>query len=273
MADWLIFTDLDGTLLDHHTYRHAAANDMLAYLRELQIPVIPCTSKTRYELASLMPELGLSGPCIVENGAAICVPEALLAPPDGACPDKVLTGCWMYRLGARQTDIDRVLGALGRSFRFRRLSQMSPESVTAETGLAPGRAALACRREFSEPILWDDAEAAREVFSARLAQQDLRLQRGGRFWHVTGVADKGTALIWLARYWERCTGRAVRTIALGDSDNDMPMLRAANHPVIVRSPVHPPPQPGPSHPVYISQKTGPAGWSEALNILLETCYG
>ena len=43
----LVFTDLDGTLLDHHSYSHAAALPGLERLRGLEVPVIPVTSKTR----------------------------------------------------------------------------------------------------------------------------------------------------------------------------------------------------------------------------------
>ena len=42
----LIFTDLDGSLLDHHSYSFAPAVPLLAELDALGIPVIPITGKT-----------------------------------------------------------------------------------------------------------------------------------------------------------------------------------------------------------------------------------
>ena len=47
MSSAVIYTDLDGTLLDHHTYSFDAARSTIAALSERGIPVIPCTSKTR----------------------------------------------------------------------------------------------------------------------------------------------------------------------------------------------------------------------------------
>ena len=65
MSAAIIFTDLDGTLMDHHTYSLAAALPTVQALSDRGIPVIPCTSKTRAETAKIMASLGLSGPMIV----------------------------------------------------------------------------------------------------------------------------------------------------------------------------------------------------------------
>ncbi len=46
----IVFSDLDGTLLDHHTYSFQEATEALDALRKRAIPLILCTSKTRSEL-------------------------------------------------------------------------------------------------------------------------------------------------------------------------------------------------------------------------------
>src|SRR2546423_300740 len=71
---WVVFTDLDGTLLDAETYRYDAARQGLDRLREHAIPLIICTSKTRAEVEPLRNELGNTDPFIVENGGALYVP-------------------------------------------------------------------------------------------------------------------------------------------------------------------------------------------------------
>ncbi|MEW8587337.1 MAG: HAD-IIB family hydrolase, partial [Candidatus Thiodiazotropha sp.] len=79
----LIFTDLDGTLLDHHSYDHRDALPALERLRDLQVPVILVSSKTLDELTVVMKQLRLEGPIIGENGAVIIYPgeEPQIVPP------------------------------------------------------------------------------------------------------------------------------------------------------------------------------------------------
>ena len=48
----IVFTDLDGTLLDHDDYSFEAARPALAKLETLNIPVILTTSKTATEVSA-----------------------------------------------------------------------------------------------------------------------------------------------------------------------------------------------------------------------------
>ena len=71
----IIFTDLDGSLLDHYDYNHRAADELLILLAQQNIPVIPTSSKTRLELEAFRVEISNTDPFIAENGAAIFIPE------------------------------------------------------------------------------------------------------------------------------------------------------------------------------------------------------
>jgi len=62
---WIV-TDLDGTLMDD-SYDISPARKTLKLLSDLDIPVIPCTSKTASEVRYFRKENGLSDPFIVEN--------------------------------------------------------------------------------------------------------------------------------------------------------------------------------------------------------------
>ena len=86
-----IYTDLDGTLLDHHTYAFDEALETIKALKDRGIPIIPCTSKTRAEMVGLMQAMGIDGPMIIENGAAIWVPQGWgLERPTGSDSDACL---------------------------------------------------------------------------------------------------------------------------------------------------------------------------------------
>src|SRR5687768_8132133 len=77
----LVFTDLDGTLLDHDTYSWEAARPALSRLRHLGIPLVLCSSKTAAELRPIAKRLGLQTPLIVENGGGIRLPRHFLDRP------------------------------------------------------------------------------------------------------------------------------------------------------------------------------------------------
>lgn len=256
-GQWLIFTDLDGTLLDHHTYSHAAADPTLAQLRSLNIPVILNSSKTLAELADLAAELELDSPLIAENGSVIYYPQE----------QRTLT------LGADYTAICDTLNALRASenYRFQGFHDWTAQEIADVTGLSVVAAERAGQRNASEPLLWQDTEERLEIFRQQLQNAGLSLKRGGRFWHVMGQADKVQAMQHLALEYLVSTGREAFLIALGDGPNDRDMLAAADVAVIVYNPAGVPltlPE-NPQQRCIRTTLPGPAGWAAALMELLE----
>ena len=72
---WLIFTDLDGTLLDRRYDLHAAGAAMDA-LHEHGCICVPASSKTHSEMIELNRYRKFPSPYIFENGAGLCWPSA-----------------------------------------------------------------------------------------------------------------------------------------------------------------------------------------------------
>ena len=66
-----IYTDLDGTLLDHETYSAEAARAVLHSLTEQGIPIVPATSKPYSQVSEFRREMGPKHASLVENGAAL----------------------------------------------------------------------------------------------------------------------------------------------------------------------------------------------------------
>ena len=71
MKRWIVFTDLDGTLLDAQNYSFKAAEKALHFLKQSGIPIIPCTSKTYLEVLKIRKQIQINDPFIVENGSAV----------------------------------------------------------------------------------------------------------------------------------------------------------------------------------------------------------
>ncbi|MEQ5835226.1 HAD-IIB family hydrolase [Marinobacter sp. NFXS9] len=266
MSRLVIFTDLDGTLLDHHTYTAEPARPAWEAAEAAGVPCVFNTSKTRAEVEQLQEKLGLHEPFIVENGAAVWFPgdTELPLPPDARPTD----GLYCKLLSIPRTEILEILAPLRHRFRFRGLSDMGVNELMERTGLERQQAILASQREFSEPLVWMDTEDALKECAEALDALNLRLVRGGRFHHVIGACDKGQAMSWLLAVYQNAFGDAITSMALGDSENDVDMLSASDIPFLVRSPVHAPPEIPDRPEVCITSHCGPEGWAEAVTSVL-----
>lgn len=267
----LVFTDLDGTLLDHHSYDWSPAAPWLARLRSAGVPVIPVTSKTRAELMTLREALGLADtPFVAENGAVIGLPRSWLK--ESESPES--SGLRVLTPGANSAALARTLQALEDGWRkepgdgapvpWRRLSAQPLETVMALTGLDREAAQAARRREGSEPLIWDGDEAGLALFRAEVESRGLTLTRGGRFWHLMGEVDKGRAARFLVERFTELHGVTPLTLGLGDGPNDVPLLEGVDRAVLIRAAHGHPPAIRDGH-VYRTRETGPRGWAEGLD--------
>lgn len=265
----VVFTDLDGTLLDHHTYGFEPARPALDALRDAGVLLVLCSSKTRAEIVAVQARLGIGGPFIPENGGAVLLAgggplEAVFPERFGGLPARVF-GTPYPQLRAALEELRRRHGPGVRGF-----GDMDDEEVARCTGLALEQARLARERDFDEPFLWSPPPGEADVTRARawLAGRGLSLTRGGRFWHLLGPSDKGRAVRWLLEAAARLSGRMPASLALGDSENDLPMLEAVGAGVLVE-------RPGGGHltprPPGIRTVTGvgPPGWCRAVLAWLE----
>ena len=262
----VLFSDLDGTLLDHDSYSFDAARDALARLRRDGVPLVLCSSKTRAEIEVLRTEMQNTHPFVVENGGAVCI-------PDGYFPFAID--------GAERRDSVRVVpigdayddlvAALARASRrsgvaARGFAAMTDAEVADATSLPLEQARLARRREFDEPFEILDP-AGTPALLAAIEAEGKRWTAGGRFHHILGASDKGAAVRMLTDLYRRHLG-AVTTIGLGDAPNDESLLRAVDIPVLIRSPrldrlraLVPNGR--------VTSRNGPAGWNDTVLELLD----
>lgn len=247
----IVFTDLDGTLLDHQTYSWAPAAPALQRLARLGVPVIIVSSKTRAEIERLRSEMGHRDPFIVENGGA-----AFLPLPSG--------GYERIELGlAYPTLVEGLREASRRSgVRVKGFSAMTVEEIAAATGLPPDLAELAAQREYDEPFLILDENRPEEL-TAALETLGLRWTRGGRFYHVCGKNDKAAAVRAVAERYRSRASR-LRLIGLGDSFNDLSFLSQMDVAAIVRSP-HAEALKAALPDALVSEARGPEGWAEIIS--------
>lgn len=254
----LIFTDLDGTVLDHDSYSPAPADKFIAGLDPERATVIPVTSKTRAEVSALLWDIAPFRVFVVENGSVIHAPSGL---PWTSDPEPLIhfSGLSHEETLSRLDGMEPALRGLVRGF-----SDMTASEIAAETGLNLQRAFKAKAREASEPFLWTGSSEGLTQFKDLMEAEGLRVQRGGRFYHLTGQCGKADAMDWIvSHYRSSCPDHEIRTVALGDGPNDLEMIEKADRGVII-------PNPGgievssAKANVITAAKPGPEGWVDAM---------
>lgn len=270
----VIYTDLDGTFLDHRTYAPDMALPALRSAQRHGVPVVFCSSKTRAEIEVLQRQLDVDHPFVVENGGAVYVPigyfpfELERAERRGAFD--------VIELGTRYEVLVRELGRL-RSllpYRLAGFSDLIAEEVADVCELSLEEARRAKEREYDEPfrLLAPTPEASLAV-RHQIQQAGLQCSSGGRFWHLHGSNDKGLAVKVLSSFYRRAFGR-IFTVGLGDSLNDVPLLESVDWPVLVKCPgdrlTRLLRQRFPN--LNITQATGPRGWNAALSYVFDRLY-
>jgi mannosyl-3-phosphoglycerate phosphatase len=259
MTRLLVISDLDGTLLDHYSYDFAPACPALKKLAALQIPLVLNSSKTFPEMLQIRRQLNNTAPFVVENGAALFIPAR-----QGG---KEIFECVIFGLTRRD-----ILAALHdvesrHDYRYQAFSRMTVAQLVESTGLAADQAQFALSRQYTEPLLWHDTDANLAEFSRLMNGMGIQVIRGGRFVHLGGSADKASCMRWLREYYGKHSTRTPKFIALGDSENDVPMLMEADYAIQVKSPVKDFPKL--THPRLMrTADTGPLGWNNALLQLL-----
>lgn len=262
----LIFTDLDGSLLDHYSYSFEPATTLLQQLHKRSFPIIFNTSKTRAELIELRRNLANSDPFIVENGAAVYIPADteltgitdLSFSEDYFCkPFSLSRRHWLDQIKQLPSDLQS---------KFHGFSDFSVEELASATGLSEQNAERALAREYNEPGTWAGTQTEKNLFIKKLNTAGAVILAGGRFLHIGGKTDKGAAMNWLVElYRKQFPEKQIISLALGDSNNDLDMLEQAERSVVIKSPVHPYPKLKKTQQVYYTVNQGPDGWVEGLN--------
>ncbi len=262
----VIFSDLDGTLLDPDTYSFDSALPALRQVREKGIPVVFVSSKTRSEVEVWRRRLQNEHPFVVENGGGIYIPKEYFP---FEIPRSAAQGEFrMISLGTSYGIIRKQFIELRErsGINVRGFGDMSVDEVAALTGLTTVEAGLAKSRDFTEPFVFPKDPDAR--FLQAVEAEKLRWTQG-RFFHVMGNHHKGRAVDRLRALYERKYNSAVFTIGIGDSLNDLPFLLAVDQPVLIRKRTGEYDARIDIPGLVRTRVAGAAGWSEAVVELLK----
>jgi len=240
-------------------------------LKKSNIPLVFCTSKTRAEIEKEQLQLHNTHPFISENGGAIFVPKNYYFHKFKFTRED--SNYFKVELGTPYKKIREAFNQMRSLFpeKLKGFGDLSSKEVAYLCGFSLEQAKLAKKREYDEPFILEN-EAAEEAIQEIAGRSNLNINRGGRFYHLTGQNDKGKAVLILkdihkAIYREKSEN--LKTIALGDSFNDLPMLKVVDFPILVKKPD------GSYDPsvkldnIILASGVGPTGWNDGLLKLLD----
>lgn len=261
MKKKIIFTDLDGTLLDHDTYSFLEAEDALQLVKDKDIPLLICTSKTRSEIEYWRKKLDNTHPFISENGGGVFIPKEYFAFDFDY--DYENENYFVIQLGKEYNQLVKIFDKLKKEFDIIGFSDMSVEQIASDTSLSLGQAEKARQREFSLPFKIQDRREEVDILK-EINQHGLKYAIGGRYYHLMGDNDKGKAVKILSDYYRQKFG-SIYTIGIGDSKNDFTMLEAVDSPYLVMRED----KTYASNTYSLADGIGPDGWRKAVEIELK----
>jgi len=264
----LVITDLDGSLLDPRTYSFESARGAIKALQERGVPLVFSSSKTRAEIEHYRAEAGVTDLFVSENGGGVFIPTGYFRFDPGG---EEFEEYDVLVLGTPYPELRKVFGEIREQtgIGVKGFGDMTIEEVARLSGLTEREAELALARDFDEPFVFEPNETRSEEFLDAIRASGLNWTRG-RFYHLIGSNDKGKAAAIVRRLFAHEFSRwRIKLVCIGDNPNDLPMLRIADVPVLIKRDdgSHAPEVDLPG--LIKTEGIGPAGWSEAVERILE----
>jgi mannosyl-3-phosphoglycerate phosphatase len=229
----IIFTALEGALLDPHSKSWAAAVDGLEEIARRRVPIVIAGSGTRAQIDPLRRKIEHSHPFITENGGGLFLPDGYFALRlEGAARVAryfcVPFGRPYAEAAAAVQEIAALADAAAVGY-----AQMSIREIANNTHQSQQLAELDREREFSERFFFaGETDASIRRFAEIAAERKWTAVPGDPFWELYSGNDEGLGLRYLMKLYR--AGRArLTSVAIGSSLRDLPLLAAADHAIVL----------------------------------------
>ena len=260
----LIFTDLDGSLLDHNNFEFREIQNFILKCIKNGIKIIPNTSKTKIEIQVFIDQLGQNLPFIVENGAAIHNLNLIHS---------------KIKINDNSLVFSRSLSEILKQFKknipmdFQKRCMFLKDMTSIEQmkilGLNKKYLPFALNRDYSMPLVFDGSREIINEFTRHLKKIGMKLHEGGRIYNICDDCSKGKAMTTLIEMLKNELKCKTHTIVVGDSPNDISMLNVCDQPCVI-------PLPNRKNLSFLKDQkliratqTAPKGWEEVVRASLK----
>ena len=256
----IIFTDLDGTLLDRDTFKF---DKILGYLKDLilkDIYIIPNSSKTRQEIEVFNKELDENLSYVVENGAAIYNLNLI----NSGFPEKI----------SLSREIDEILKVFENnisnklSSKCKFIKNLDIKKQIKVLGLPKEKIKASLNREYSIPLLFEGSKSDKTELFKSVNDIGLSLQEGGRVINLCDKVSKSQAMKNVVKVFKKVTKEKLFTIGVGDNYNDLDMLKNSDIPCLFFNDKFTLEKININN-CLVSKKPAPEGWKEVVKLALD----
>ena len=254
----IIFTDLDGSILDRDTFKFDQIKEYIKKLIISGIHIIPNSSKTEIEIMEFNRELGENLPYISENGSVINGLNLL----NSNFPTKII----LSREKEELLEIfkNKVPENLQSKCRF--IQNLSKKDQINIFGLNEIKLKNALDRKYTEPFLFDGSKNEKKNLSKILKENSLTIQEGGRVINLCDNVNKVKSMNKILKIYKKIQSN-IKVIAVGDNYNDLDMLKNSDLPCLVFNDQFKEDQINIDN-LIISNKPSPEGWADVIKMAL-----
>ncbi len=230
----VIFTDIDGTLLDSYFPDLNKAKKLVEKTLQNGIDLILCSSKTELEQDLIRSNIQLKDPFIVENGGATIIPLGYFK-KSKFNHSKKFQKKYIIETGGSSSKIRSLLKKIRKkhNINFKGTSDLSITDLSKITKLSEDYAKRMMKRKYSETIVQIDSKDM-PSFVINVEELGLKVIPGGQYFDITLGNDKGTAAKILMDIFRKEYENNVIFFGIGDSKNDESMLSLMNLPILVQ---------------------------------------
>ncbi len=256
----IIFTDLDGSLLDKDTFEFSEIEDYFRELISKGIKIIPNSSKTEAELLDFNEQNNLDLSFITENGSSIHGLNKI----HQNLPNKII-------ISRTKDEIQNIYESnisLDFKNKITHILELEIEKQQKILELPLDKVKLAIKRDHSIPIQFNGTEIEKKKFIKIMKNSGLTIQTGGRIMNVCDNVNKSIAMSEAIRLIRKVLDDEIITIGVGDNENDIEMIKQTNYPCLVKNDNFD------SSLINIdnlikSDEPSPKGWSDVIKTALQ----
>ena len=223
----IIFTDLDGSLLNKDTFMFDEIEDYFRELISKGIKIIPNSSKTEAELSDLNKQYNLDLSFIAENGSSIYGLNLI----HKNLPERISL--------SRSTDqiykvySENIPSDLKQKITF--ILKLKLKEQKEIFGLPLNKMMLAIKRDHTIPIQFNGNENEKNEFIKIMNNSGLTIQTGGRIMNICDNTNKSKAMLKTIELIKEEMNDEIITIGVGDNQNDIDMLKEADYSCLVKN--------------------------------------